>query len=74
MIKDDFSPEMIHIVPSWSFPSNSHAQRSHALPPLCNSSHSRKIYYRAVNTILPLRKKIKIRNTLQEDAVEKAKS
>lgn len=74
MIKDDFGPEMIHIAPSWSFPSNSPCSAPHALPPLCNASLSRKIYYRAVNTILPLRKKIKIRNTLQEDAVEKAKS
>lgn len=45
-----------------------------SLATLCNTSLSREIYYGAVDTILPLRKKIKIRNTLQEDAMAKAKS
>ena len=57
-----------------AFPQTAQTQGSPPLPTLCHLSLPREIYYSAVNTILPLRKKIKIRNTLQEDAVEKAKS
>lgn len=67
-------PEAAHRPSFKLFPKHPTHRAPTLCSPLCNTSLSREIYYRAVNTILPLRKKIKIRNTLQEDVVAKAKS
>lgn len=75
LIKEDISPETIHAAPPGSF---SPRHPTHRAPGLSPSSVAHLFQERFITGLstqsLPLRKKIKIRNTLQEDAVAKAKS